>query len=37
MGQVIIEIPQNVNRSYRVDDSEFGEKFYRIWKTSSKK
>jgi len=26
MGQVVIEIPQNVNRSYRVDDSEFGEK-----------
>ena len=23
MGQVTIEIPQNVNRTYRVDDSEF--------------
>jgi hypothetical protein len=26
MGQVIIEVPQNVNRTYRVDDSEFSEK-----------
>lgn len=26
MGQVTIEIPQNVNRSYRIDDSEFGER-----------
>ena len=25
MGQVTIEIPQNVNRTYQVDDSEFGE------------
>lgn len=25
MGQVTIKIPQNVNRTYRVDDSEFGE------------
>jgi hypothetical protein len=25
MGQVIIEIPQNVNRSYQINDSEFGE------------
>lgn len=25
MGQVVIEIPQNVNRTYHVDDSEFGE------------
>lgn len=25
MGQVTIEIPQNVNRTYRVNDSEFGE------------
>ena len=24
MGQVTIEIPQNVNRTYQVDDSEFG-------------
>ncbi len=24
MGQVTIKIPQNVNRTYRVDDSEFG-------------
>jgi hypothetical protein len=27
MGQVVIEMPQNVNRSCRVNDSEFGEKF----------
>jgi hypothetical protein len=26
MGQVTIEIPQNVNRLYRIDDSEFGER-----------
>ncbi len=26
MGQVVIEIPQNINRSYNVDDSAFGEK-----------
>ncbi|HSK72867.1 MAG TPA: hypothetical protein VK892_14290 [Pyrinomonadaceae bacterium] len=26
MGQVTIEIPQNVNRSYQINDSEFGEK-----------
>ena len=26
MGQVIIEIPQNVNRSYQVKDKEFGER-----------
>ncbi|HEX9962861.1 MAG TPA: hypothetical protein VGB00_18155 [Pyrinomonadaceae bacterium] len=26
MGQVIIEVPQDVNRSYRVDDSEFSER-----------
>lgn len=25
MGQVVIEIPQKVNRSYHVDDSGFGE------------
>jgi len=25
MGQVTIEIPQNVNRFFQVDDSEFGE------------
>ena len=25
MGQVTIEIPQNVNRTFRVNDSEFGE------------
>lgn len=25
MGQVTIEIPQNVNRTYQVNDSEFGE------------
>lgn len=25
MGQVVIEIPQNVYRTYHVDDSEFGE------------
>ena len=25
MGQVLIEIPQKVNRSYHVDDSAFGE------------
>ncbi len=25
MGQITIEIPQNVNCAYRVDDSEFGE------------
>lgn len=25
MGQVTIEIPQNVNRSYQINDSEFGE------------
>ncbi len=24
MGQVTIKIPQNVNRTYQVDDSEFG-------------
>ena len=24
MGQVTIEIPQNVNRTFRVNDSEFG-------------
>ncbi|CAN5594183.1 hypothetical protein BH18ACI1_BH18ACI1_00190 [soil metagenome] len=24
MGQVTIEIPQNVNRSYQVNDAEFG-------------
>ena len=29
MGQVVIEIPQNVNRSFRVKDSEFGEKLLR--------
>lgn len=26
MGQVTIEIPQNVNRFFQVDDSEFSEK-----------
>ena len=26
MGQLVIEVPQNVNRSYRVDDSEFSER-----------
>lgn len=26
MGQVTIEIPQNVNRSYQINDSEFGER-----------
>lgn len=26
MGQVTIEIPQNVNRFFQVDDSEFGER-----------
>lgn len=26
MGQVTIEIPQNVHRSYQINDSEFGEK-----------
>ena len=26
MGQVVIEIPQNVNRTYHVDDCEFSEK-----------
>lgn len=25
MGQVVVEIPQNINRSYHVDDSAFGE------------
>jgi hypothetical protein len=25
MGQLVIEVPQNVNRSFRVDDSEFSE------------
>ncbi|MEO8073410.1 MAG: hypothetical protein ABI891_09070 [Acidobacteriota bacterium] len=25
MGQVTIEIPQNINRTYQVKDSEFGE------------
>ena len=25
MGQVVIEIPQNVNRSYQINDAEFGE------------
>lgn len=25
MGQVTIEIPQNVNRTFRVNDSKFGE------------
>ncbi len=25
MGQVTIEIPQNVNRTYQINDSEFGE------------
>ena len=29
MGQVVIEIPQNVNRSFRVKDLEFGEKLLR--------
>jgi chlorite dismutase len=26
MGQLVIEVPQNVNRSYRINDSEFGER-----------
>jgi hypothetical protein len=26
MGQVTIELPQNVNRTYRINDSEFGER-----------
>ena len=26
MGQVLIEIPQKVNRSYQVDDSAFGKR-----------
>lgn len=25
MGQVTIELPQNVNRTYQINDSEFGE------------
>lgn len=25
MGQVTIELPQNVNRTYRINDTEFGE------------
>jgi len=26
MGQLVIEVPQNVNRSYRVKDADFGER-----------
>lgn len=26
MGQIVIEVPQNINRSYQVDDSEFSER-----------
>jgi len=26
MGQVIIELPQNVNRSYHIKDADFGER-----------
>ena len=29
MGQVIVEVPQNVFRSYHVENSEFGEQFLR--------
>lgn len=29
MGQVIVDVPQNVYRSYQVDDSEFGEQLLR--------
>lgn len=26
MGQLVIEVPQNVNRAYRVKDADFGER-----------
>lgn len=26
MGQLVTEVPQNINRSYQVDDSEFSER-----------
>ena len=26
MGQVVIELPQNVNRSYHIKDADFGER-----------
>lgn len=26
MGQLVIEVPQNINRSYQVDDTEFTER-----------
>lgn len=29
MGQVVIEVPQNVNRFYRLQDSEFSERLLR--------
>ncbi len=29
MGQVVIEVPQNVYRSYHIDDSEFSEQLMR--------
>ena len=29
MGQVIVEVPQNIFRSYHVEDSEFGEQLLR--------
>ena len=29
MGQVVIDVPQNVYRSYQVDDSEFSEQLMR--------
>lgn len=25
MGQLVIEIPQRINRTYKIDDSEYGE------------
>lgn len=25
MGQLVIEIPQRINRTYKIDDSDFGE------------
>ncbi|MGI9054524.1 MAG: hypothetical protein ACR2F2_01845 [Pyrinomonadaceae bacterium] len=37
MGQVIIEIPQNVNLSYQINDSEFGEQLLQDLKDFKKK
>lgn len=37
MGQVTIEIPQNVNRTYQVNDLEFGEQLLRDLEEFQKK